>query len=78
MATEQELMTEILAKHPPCFAPRKPRAASARTARLGLLVGLCVGSGLCLSACSKCDVPDYFHLGSPTAPHACHGDAPVQ
>jgi hypothetical protein len=62
--------------------PRPARAAYARPAqvclRLGVLLGVFLGLALCLGACSKCDVPDYFHLGSPTAPRACHGDAPAQ
>jgi hypothetical protein len=26
---------------------------------------------LALGACSKCDVPDFTHWGSPPPPHAC-------
>jgi hypothetical protein len=36
------------------------------------------GFALALGACSKCDVPDFTHLGSPTAPHACDSGAPSQ
>jgi hypothetical protein len=43
-----------------------------RVARLVALLGL----ALMLGACSKCDVPDWFHT-SP-APHACHDGAPAQ
>jgi hypothetical protein len=38
-------------------------------ARLVLLIGL----GLALGACSKCDVPDFTHWGSP---HACDSGGP--
>jgi hypothetical protein len=37
-------------------------------ARLIAVIGLSV----MLGACSKCDVPDWLHTGSPTAPKSCH------
>jgi hypothetical protein len=36
-----------------------------------------VGLALALGACSKCDVPDFTHWGSPRPPHSCH-DGPAQ
>jgi hypothetical protein len=43
---------------------------------LGQLL-LPLGFALALGACSKCDVPDLGHWGSPPPPHACH-DGPEQ
>jgi hypothetical protein len=51
-----------------------PPIASA--AWLGRLL-LPLGFALALGACSKCDVPDLGHWGSPPPPHACH-DGPEQ
>jgi hypothetical protein len=34
---------------------------------------LLIGLGLALGACSKCDVPDFTHWGSP---HACDSGGP--
>jgi len=35
-----------------------------------------IGCGLALGACSKCDVPDFTHWGSPSPPHSCSDAAP--
>jgi hypothetical protein len=43
-------------------------------ARLLILLGV----GVALGACSKCDVPDLGHWGSPPPPHACHDGPPQQ
>jgi hypothetical protein len=43
---------------------------------LGQLL-LPLGFALALGACSKCDVPDLGHWGSPPPPRACH-DSPEQ
>jgi hypothetical protein len=40
-----------------------------------LRIAVMVGFGLALGACSKCDVPDWFH--TTPAPHACHGGPPA-
>jgi hypothetical protein len=37
------------------------------SARLFILLGF----ALALGACSKCDVPDFTHWGSPPPPHSC-------
>jgi hypothetical protein len=37
-----------------------------------------LGVALALGACSKCDVPDFTHWGSPPPPHACDSSAPQQ
>jgi hypothetical protein len=72
MPTEQQIMAENWQN------PRPARAAYVWLAQVCMRLGVFLGLALCLGACSKCDVPDYFHLGSPTAPRACHGDAPAQ
>jgi hypothetical protein len=41
-----------------------------------LMIILCFG--IALGACSKCDVPDLGHWGSPPPPHACHDGPPQQ
>jgi len=45
--------------------------------RLALRLAILLGFALCVGACSKCDVPDWFHRGSPPPPHSCHDDAPL-
>jgi len=46
-----------------------PMVARSRDfSRLFILLGF----GLALSACTKCDVPDFTHWGSPPPPHACN------
>jgi hypothetical protein len=44
--------------------------APTRMCVLARLVAL-LAVALALGACSKCDVPDFTHWGSPTPPHAC-------
>ena len=60
--------------------PRITSATVSLTARMagGRIVAILVlvGSGLVLGACSKCDVPDWFHTNR--APRVCHGDTPAQ
>jgi hypothetical protein len=33
---------------------------------------LVLAAGLALGACSKCDVPDFWHHDAPAAPQSCH------
>jgi hypothetical protein len=40
------------------------------------LIILCFA--IALGACSKCDVPDLGHWGSPPPSHACHDGPPQQ
>jgi hypothetical protein len=55
----------------PGIAPKH----SART--LAMLLAI-AGLGLALGGCSKCDVPDWFHKGSPQAPRSCNDAPPPQ
>ena len=48
---------------------RFPLSVMRRIARIAILGGV----ALALGACSKCEVPDFFHIGGP---HACHSEAP--
>ncbi|MGB6538329.1 MAG: hypothetical protein WBF58_20465 [Xanthobacteraceae bacterium] len=60
---------------------RKSLASGLREgARASVALGLVIllGFALALGACSKCDVPDFTHWGSPPAPHACDSGAPPQ
>jgi len=57
----------------PRFVPGITRSAGKPIIRLVALLGF----GLMLGACSKCDVPDWFHT-SRAPPQTCHGGAPTQ
>jgi hypothetical protein len=59
---------------PDRLAPKTTRMIGDRVLRIIAVVGF----GLMLGACSKCDVPDWFHTGSGTAPHVCHDAPPPQ
>jgi hypothetical protein len=41
----------------------------------GLRLLAVAGFALALGACSKCDVPDFWHRDAPAAPQSCHDGA---
>lgn len=55
------------------LVPRIVPGRAWMTAAMRLLFLL--GAGLALGACSKCDVPDFTHWGSP---HACDSGTPAK
>jgi recombinational DNA repair protein (RecF pathway) len=52
--------------------------AGAEHASFAFRLLILLGFALALGACSKCDVPDFAHWGSPPASHSCDSGAPQQ
>jgi hypothetical protein len=55
---------------------RVPVSTAQRCAAWMARIAVLGGVAFAMGACSKCDVPDFFHLGGPPGPHACHDGAP--